>query len=454
MKSFILFIYNLIYLETLTVDRMHEIWEMKNNAKHVENAMQAFMLSEIPCSSCKQVGYTNSIIYDLPQFLILKTRSNVDECITLVDDVNRLTIRPTVSHTPIEYNIQTVMLVLEEDSIVYLRKSQNGYTSYNEASNQFELINNVSSEDAGLASKWTIFIYETFDASSNFSLQTIDLDRTELPSAIEPQHHIIDTVKDLLSLYKKSINVHSITIGSTDIKILLEKNGDINDLIIDAHLSITASNISSTQNVLALPSYIIRQIISKTLKHLPIPWLNYDILLCPINQNHHWYIIIIDIKRKLILELDSLVTHDIPRTQNLNRLLHILTLQYYLKMNKEINFLTDWRLFSFRSYNNMQQTDAHSCGINLLIRTEAYINQKKFVEIKADQVQLYRYQIAETLLRYAKPPSPDSSSISSSSSVSIQTLNLTFYISINYLLDTQWNTRLPQKRTISKKNNS
>ena len=367
------------------------------------------MFTEIKCSSCSRLGYTNSVVYDLPRFLILRTRSNVDECVNFIDDIDQLVIRPTATHRQVEYNVQTAMIVLEEDHIVYLKKNSNGYSSYNESTNQFESLNNVTAEDTGLASRWTLFVYETADAScKDLLFQKTILDVTDLPSAVQPEDYLIETVNGLLRGYKNGVNVGFIKISADDMKVLLDKNGDINDLIIDAHLSITASN----ERVLAIPTYLIRQIIFKKVKNIPISWLNYDILLCPINQNHHWYIIIIDLKNKLILQLDSLLKRDLPRLANMNHILHVLNLQHYLNTQTEIDFANDWNLITFDDQLSMQQTDNHSCGVRLLVQAQAYVNRVQFINITEDKILLYRYQIAEALLRRGDPDSSGSSTTS------------------------------------------
>ncbi|CAF1422336.1 unnamed protein product [Rotaria magnacalcarata] len=60
-----------------------------------------------------------------------------------------------------------------------------------------------------------------------------------------------------------------------------------------------------------------------------IKQLDYDIVLCPINQKQHWYLIVLDLETKLILQFDSLRTHDLPRAQNMNRLILHLNAQNF-----------------------------------------------------------------------------------------------------------------------------
>ena len=71
---------------------------------------------------------------------------------------------------------------------------------------------------------------------------------------------------------------------------------------------------------------------------MPRTWLEHDLILCPINQKYHWYIVIIDIKQQLVVELNSLTSHDSPRAQNITRLLHVLNIQHYLKTGTDVDF--------------------------------------------------------------------------------------------------------------------
>ncbi|UJR13059.1 hypothetical protein I4U23_000085 [Adineta vaga] len=399
--------------KTLTCERFHEVWEMKSNGNHIDNVLDHFMVKEIKCSSCSHMGYTNGVLYDLPRFLIFKSHSDLEESIDLIHNVERLIIKPTFYHYGIEYNQGTVMLVHEEDNIVYLRKSPNGYTSYNESSNQFELLKDVTTVDTDLSSRWSILIYETADmAYKSFKLQNAALDRTHLPVDVEPEDVIIEVINGLLPSYKNGFTVDFIQIKLDDMNVLLEKDGDINDLIIDAYLSITASNAPSDDKVMAVPSYLMRQIIFKKIKGLPKNWLNYDVLLCPINENHHWYIIIIDLKNKLMLQLDSLVTHNLPRLINMDRTLHMLNLQYVLKTQSGIDFTNEWKLITFDNDGSMHQRDSHSCGVRLLVQADAYVKKQQFVNIEEDKLLLYRYKIAETILRRGEPDSSGSSTTS------------------------------------------
>ncbi|CAF1437308.1 unnamed protein product [Adineta ricciae] len=232
---------------------------------------------------------------------------------------------------------------------------------------------------------WMVFVYETVDiVFPPFPMQKTTQHQTDLPPSVGPEDYIDEFVNDLLPIYEKGFLVGSIHIKLDDMTVLLSPNGDINDLIIDAHLFITASSTASNNKVLAVPSYLIRQIILKKLRTIPISWLNFDILLCPINQNNHWYIIIIDRKKNLILELDSSVKHDMPRLTNMKRILHILHLQHFLKTHKGIDFENNWKLITSENEPTMQQTDSHSCGIHLLLQAEAYVKNFKFLQMQGD----------------------------------------------------------------------
>jgi len=388
---------------------MHEVWQMKSNIDYISTAMTNFLYDEIKCSSCRKLGLTNSILYDIPQFLLLKAVSDDSDCINLIDDVELLFVRPSPSHPSFEYDVQTVLIVLEEDNIAYLRKTGNGYSSYNKTSGEFELLNDLPAQQTGLSSRWTIFIYETQATIFELPpLEKIYLDQNALSANTEPEASTIDTVQGLLPSFKKPFDVGPIEMKPSDIKTLLDKDGDINDLIIDGHLLITASNGSPDYKILTVPSYLTTQIIDKQLKQMPKTWLDHDLILCPINQKHHWYLVIIDLKRQLVVQLDSLLKHDLPRSRNITHLLHVLNIQHYFRNGTDINFYNTWEIAT--PDENIQQNDLHSCGVHILIQAEAYVNNQKFVHITPGKTQLYRYKIAEDLLRKAEPwPDTDDS---------------------------------------------
>jgi hypothetical protein len=301
------------------------------------------------------------------------------------------------------------MIVLEADDIVYLRKNGKSYLSYNKISGQFETLPDLTTLQTGLASSWTIFVYETECVLSNAPrLDKIKLDQSNLQSALEAEVWSIGTVQGLLPTFSRPFNIGPVQMKKNDIETLLAPNGDINDLVINGHLFITASTAQVNIRVLALQSYVVSEMIENRLRSLRNVWLDYDIILCPINQNKHWYLVILDIKQKLILEIDSLPTHNIPRSQNITRLLHVLNIQSLLREQTEISFDDNWKLANPTAEKKLQQTDAHSCGVHLLIQARAYVNNHQFVHIPDDKVRLYRYHIAEDLLRKAELISDDS----------------------------------------------
>ncbi|CAF0914832.1 unnamed protein product [Adineta steineri] len=397
--------------KTYAVDRMHEIWSMRSTATHINDKMASFVRKKIICSSCQKPGLTNSVVYDIPKFLVLNTRSNDADCVKLIDEVDLLFVQPIDMSLSFEYSIQTAIIVLEEDQVIYLRKNGNNYLSYNKTTNQFEAIIDLTTQQTGLASNWTIFIYKTeaviFDS---LKLETIVLDQSNLQSAPNVDVLCIGVVQGLLPLFPRPFKVSSIQMEQRDINILLNESGNINDLIVNSHLRLIASNAPANNFVLVLDSLLVSNILRKDLKRFDATWFNYDIILCPIQQNNHWYLIILDIKKKLIVEVDTLSTVDIPRTQNLTRLLHVLNIQWLLRHKTAINFEQHWKLATPIIDKKFQQTDAHSCGVHLLIQARAYVNNYKFVHIPQDKIRLYRYQLAEDILRQAELLSDSSDS--------------------------------------------
>ncbi|CAF5016840.1 unnamed protein product, partial [Rotaria sp. Silwood1] len=395
--------------KTFTITRMHDVWQIKTDALHVTYKMNSFMYEEIKCSSCNSSGLTNFVLYDIPRYLLLKTESAGTDCIDLIHDMDQIRIRPSDTHLPFDYHVQTVLLVLDEDDIVYLRKTTNGYSSLNKTTGQFVELRDFSIDETGLASRWTIFVYETDEEVFYPPLiDKITFDQSTLAEAMEPDIWTIDTVQDLLPTFPDILKVGPIQIQKDDMKILLDNDGNINDLIIDAHLSITATTAPFHKRVLALETHTISEIIEKKVKHIKKSWFDYDIILCPINQKRHWYLVIIDLERNLIIQYDSLPTHDIPRRQNLQHLIHMINIHHFLKNGTDIDFQNSWKLCEPSEDFDLYQNDQHSCGIYLLTQAKAYTNREQHKPIPQDEINLYRHQIAEELLRKAEPVFDDS----------------------------------------------
>jgi hypothetical protein len=329
-------------------------------------------------------------------------------CIELIDDVDLLSIRPTPDSSPIDYFVQTVLVVLEGDDILYLRKTFDGYASFNKDNKKFEPLHDVTLQQTSLASKWIIFAYETNDTVFSLSdLRKVSIDETILDSRIEPDDAAMDVVQGLLPTFIRPFDVGLVRLNKEDISRLCNKDGLLNDMIINAYLHIIASAPASNR-IFAVSSYFVSKILRKMIDSIKCSWLSYDIILCPINDNNHWYIIIFNMKEKLIVQLDSLSKHQISRSENLIRLASYLNTQFILKTGNTMDYDGPWKLANPTDEKAFQQTDASSCGIHLLIQTASYVQKKKFAIINDENIQCYRYQIAETILRRAELVSDDS----------------------------------------------
>jgi Ulp1 family protease len=196
-----------------------------------------------------------------------------------------------------------------------------------------------------------------------------------------------------------------------DIRLLVHQDGDLNDLIIDGYLSLIVSKVTSEKKVLAAQTYVVSQIIQKKLKRFDTTWLHSEIIIRLINQNHHWYLIIIDNKNKLVVEFDSMPDHRIPRRQNIERLLGLFDIQHYFHHKSRLDFTNEWQYTIPTTDLNIKQHDLHSCGVHLLAYANAYIQNQQLPNINTQNVKLHRFHIAENILRSALPikiDSPDS----------------------------------------------
>jgi len=186
--------------------------------------------------------------------------------VSFIDEVDLLSIKPAITCPSFEYSIQTVLVVLDEDEIIYLRKNGTGYSSYNKISGQFEILHDLTTQQTGLSSSWTVFAYETQAVIFNSArLDKIMLDQNHLLPAPGPEVWSIDTVQGLLPKFTRPFSIGPIQMKKDNIETLIEQNGGMNDLIIDSHLYLTASTAPANRRVLAVPNYFVSQIIEKRL---------------------------------------------------------------------------------------------------------------------------------------------------------------------------------------------
>jgi hypothetical protein len=384
---------------------------MNFNADHINVAMNTFFYQEIQCSLCRGLGLTKAVLYDIPQYLVLSRKSADVQCVNLIDDVDLLIIKPSMQDVRFEYSANIVLMVLDNNEIFYLRKTQNGFSYYNKVNGQFQILTDITAQYTQISSSWMIFIYETqVDLFTMLEMNRTSIDQQKLELFNQPEVSSIDTVEGLLPSFKSQFDVGNIRMEQKDIRLLLNNNGDLNDLIIDGYLSILASIAPTNNRVLAVESYLVSQIIEKRFKQFDKTWLNFDIILCPVNQEHHWYLVIIDSKDKIILELDSMPNLTLPRRRNINRIMKYFDIQHYFHNDENIDFISDWKLAIPTEDFNLKQQDDHSCGVHLLVYAHAYAKQQKFPEITSRNLRLFRYQLAENILKQAVPISTDTDS--------------------------------------------
>ena len=197
-----------MYSATYSVDPLHEIWELKTHVDRVNISINDFSNKDIKCSSCPTRGLNNSVLYDIPRFSIFTLRTNDSQCAKLIDEVEFLSIRPTQMSSQIEYSIQTAMIVLEDDEVFFLRKTPDGFSYFNKATRQFELLNDFVAAQAGLAAKWIIFIFETDTPVFVLKeLRKTSIEQNKLEPAMEPDVWSIKTVQGPLPTFTRSFDV-------------------------------------------------------------------------------------------------------------------------------------------------------------------------------------------------------------------------------------------------------
>ena len=74
----------------------------------------------------------------------MKTESANEDGVSLIDDIDQIRIRPSDAHLPLDYRAHTVLLILDEDDIVYLRRTTNSYSFLNNTTGQFQEIRQLS----------------------------------------------------------------------------------------------------------------------------------------------------------------------------------------------------------------------------------------------------------------------------------------------------------------------
>lgn len=122
------------------------------------------------------------------------------------------------------------MFVLEEDSVMFIQKTADGYAVYNAATPQFTLLDDGCTQQTEPATRWTVFVYATTETMfSAGSSKKLPADGTDRKVASVPVECTLETVEGLLPSFKTSLDVGSIEMNVEDIRTLLNRDGDLND---------------------------------------------------------------------------------------------------------------------------------------------------------------------------------------------------------------------------------
>ncbi|CAF1134810.1 unnamed protein product [Rotaria sordida] len=98
--------------------------------------------------------------------------------------------------------------------------------------------------------------------------------------------------------------------------------------------------------------------------------------------------------------LDNLDARLNQLCDNVDTILMMLKQAEVKNKNKaNIDFDNGWKLCEPSEEFDLYQNDQHSCGVHLLTQAKAYINREQHKAIPQDEINLYRHQIAEEILR-------------------------------------------------------
>ena len=186
-------------------------------------------------------------------------------------------------------------------------------------------------------------------------------------------------------------------IKKDDIRLLLDNDGDINDLIV--YLLITAITAPFHKRVLEVETHIVSMIIEKTLKHIKKSWFQYDIILCPTSQKYHWHLVLTDVGQNFIIQYNTLSAHDTRCLHNLLCLVCMINIHYFLKNDTDVDFDKSQKHSESNKNFHLHQNDRHLCRVQLLIQAKAYTNGEKEKSVLQDRINLYRRQVVEDILR-------------------------------------------------------
>uniref|UniRef100_A0AC35FJE6 Ubiquitin-like protease family profile domain-containing protein n=1 Tax=Panagrolaimus sp. PS1159 TaxID=55785 RepID=A0AC35FJE6_9BILA len=126
-------------------------------------------------------------------------------------------------------------------------------------------------------------------------------------------------------------------------------------------------------------------------------WINdaifeYDYILIPIHHSVHWFIIIVDVKAKIIGSFDSLGRENLYHLENVRKIL----ITHAEAIDDICNKDADWDIFSDKSAP--RQKNGFDCGV-FACQYAQYITNQRLLDFQQSQMNYFRKRMQYELIK-------------------------------------------------------
>ncbi|XP_033729687.1 uncharacterized protein LOC117318866 [Pecten maximus] len=218
-----------------------------------------------------------------------------------------------------------------------------------------------------------------------------DMELSSVYATLNNTPYQTDSKSATFKIPKHQFSVGSVTLNPSDMQTLLPGKW-LNDQIIHAYLGLLNSNTTYV-----LPSFIAVHWEAGNFNWIypQIPLHRYYQVLVPICHQHHWFLLVAEMRTGIVTVLDPL-----PNSQRADRF--VGHWRKFMETRERVlkEAATRWTLGRNKS---SRQDDGSSCGVFLLMNADAVVSQNPPTVMRQCHVMAYRKHIIDQLLKFAKP---------------------------------------------------
>ncbi len=383
-----------------------------------DTLLQTKLVPNIQCKNCAGCTYTTNerySIFQIPQFVFVTVKNNwktntantTKKKLTITDNYQKyaeeqIYIKCDLKQYCFTYRLFCFIVVTKDERALVVKSMPGGqYAVYNNDKKLYEIHADYQFDDFLAASGTNIVLcYNTADnlePNPEFTQTRLEMhdwvvnsdwDQTTMTGKFEKYvHKLVNPLK-----------IGPYQLQSSTIRHVLETTHELDDEQLNAHLYVTttlANGVLLFDSIVFAKYY--RRGFETSTEILHQQWFHSNIVLVPVHHLHHWFLFIIDIRKKFIILFDSIPTEASSHVPYQKAIVQLLVIHHFYTKKQNINF-NEWKIIN--NFDNWYQDDSSSCGIHCALFARSYITTTKYPRINCTTIKAARLEFALNLLEY------------------------------------------------------